>query len=40
VVDDLPPGTLVRLHREDDGYRLLPEDQRQGQPPDQPGNRS
>jgi len=27
VVEDLPPGTLVRLHREDDGYRLLPEDQ-------------
>ena len=27
VVDDLPPGTLVRVHREADGYRLLLEDQ-------------
>jgi putative ABC transport system ATP-binding protein len=33
VVEDLPPGTLVRLHREDDGYRLLAGDQ----PADQPG---
>jgi putative ABC transport system ATP-binding protein len=27
VIDDLPPGTLVRVHREADGYRLLLEDQ-------------
>jgi putative ABC transport system ATP-binding protein len=27
VVEDLPPGTLVRLHRDDEGYRLLVEGQ-------------
>jgi hypothetical protein len=32
VVEDLPPGTLVRLHREDDGYRLIPGLQQEEQP--------
>jgi putative ABC transport system ATP-binding protein len=26
ALDDLPPGTLVRFHREDGVYRLLGED--------------
>jgi putative ABC transport system ATP-binding protein len=39
VVEDLPPGTLVRLHREDDGYRLLPEGQPQDRREDGRGER-
>ena len=40
VIDDLPPGTLVRVHREADGYRLLLEDQPQDQPRGQLGEQS
>jgi len=31
VLGDLPPGTLVRLHRADDVYRLVPVDRPPGQ---------
>ncbi len=30
VLDDLPPGTLVRLERDDEVYRVLPVDRRPG----------
>ena len=28
VLVDLPPGTLLRVHREEGTYRLLPEEER------------